>query len=901
MAQLPSMTAPEITSAQLDQLLENANRTIELSRAGQDMVRRVGGEPVAGRTHATYLHDEQDWVFLLRPGAVSWPENLYALAEAESHPDVGEVLARVNVAAERVGEQVPAARHAVPGLFGRLFARSRAERGREAAATLERELRAVAPAAARLREILAAVEEADRVQRGGVELIDATTPRHYIDKARAALTSGLNGHIGEPRGYSFVPFEAARHAHVMERAERLKQSENAEPALRRRAEALTGEIAAERAMRLLSQLPTDALRRASAERLRIGGLADAGLHTVADVRAAPLGRLTQISGIGDRTADRLKAAAETLRREAIEAESRSIGQEPTRAARQLVDVLARFAAVDTLEADERARRRRLVSYVDALPGVGRGGTWTAVLTGTEQDNRQWRTFTDDLAWGHAHPQLLDPPPPTATVADPWADYLARPAHYQGLLATLLSDDDGEAGSDLDTRTLEAIRELRLDRTMLADDLHLRGYQSFGARFAVVRRKVIIGDEMGLGKTVQALAAAAHVAATDGVKRTRILVVCPASVVVNWKRESKKFTSLPIYVAHGAVREDAVRAWEGTGGICILTFNGARTTDVTGADVLIVDEAHYVKNPEAQRSRAVKQLIHASSHAILLTGTPLENRVEDFATLVNYVDPDLLGTGHDTMSALDFRKRIAPVYLRRNQDDVLDELPGITEQPDWVELTAGDEDHYRDAVVDGNWMAVRRAPLLTPGTTPAKIERIKEIVAEAQEADRRVVIFSYFLDVLDRLETELGSSVLATITGAMNPGERQRAVDKLDDARAGSVLLAQINAGGTGLNMQAASVVVIAEPQVKPSIEAQAVARVNRMGQTRSVLAHRILAEDTVDERMLEMLGRKEQIFDAFARESVSAGVPDAVDVSEPKLARDVIAAERARLGIDQEE
>lgn len=192
--------------------------------------------------------------------------------------------------------------------------------------------------------------------------------------------------------------------------------------------------------------------------------------------------------------------------------------------------------------------------------------------------------------------------------------------------------------------------------------------------------------------------------------------------------------------------------------------------------------------------------------------------------------------------------------------------------------------------------MRRAPMTTPEELPAKLDRITDIVAEAAEAGRKVLIFTYFLDVITVLEKHLAPQTVGTVTGAVAPGTRQQLIDALDSAPAGSVLLAQITAGGTGLNIQSANVVVLVEPQVKPSTEAQAIARVHRMGQTAKVLVHRLIAENTADELMLEKLADKTQLFDAYARPSESAQIPDAVDISESDLAASIITEERQRLG-----
>ena len=147
----------------------------------------------------------------------------------------------------------------------------------------------------------------------------------------------------------------------------------------------------------------------------------------------------------------------------------------------------------------------------------------------------------------------------------------------------------------------------------------------------------------------------------------------------------------------------------------------------------------------------------------------------------------------------------------------------------------------------------------------------------------------------RAKTVLAPDALGPLTGATPVAERQDMVDALASGETG-VLVAQIQAGGVGLNMQAASVVILCEPQIKPTMEAQAIARTHRMGQLDTVSVHRLLTDDSVDERMLEILAHKEQLFDSFARDSTLAdATPSAVDVSEVVLARQVVAAEQARL------
>lgn len=160
----------------------------------------------------------------------------------------------------------------------------------------------------------------------------------------------------------------------------------------------------------------------------------------------------------------------------------------------------------------------------------------------------------------------------------------------------------------------------------------------------------------------------------------------------------------------------------------------------------------------------------------------------------------------------------------------------------------------------------------------------------------MIVFSHFREVLDHVARALPGKVFGPSTGSVPAAARQTMVDQFSASPRGAVLVSQIVAGGVGLNIQAASVVVICEPQLKPTTEWQAIARAHRMGQLESVQVHRLLSEEGVDLRVTEILARKREVFNDFARISETAGsAPEALDVSEAELARDVVAAERERL------
>ena len=223
---------------------------------------------------------------------------------------------------------------------------------------------------------------------------------------------------------------------------------------------------------------------------------------------------------------------------------------------------------------------------------------------------------------------------TPGAAEVWRDFERRSADYYGLLGQVVSlgGDVAAAEGYLPADIVERVNAQRLDTSKLSDSLRLRGYQSFGARFALVQRRVILGDEMGLGKTVQAIATMAHLAAGGA---THFLVVCPASVLINWTREVAQHSTLRVVALHGNDKARATARWRRTGGVAVTTFGSLAglMRNPPKPALLVVDEAHYVKNPMAKRSRAVNRIAGGAERVLFLTGTPMENRVDEFQALV----------------------------------------------------------------------------------------------------------------------------------------------------------------------------------------------------------------------------------------------------------------------------
>jgi superfamily II DNA or RNA helicase len=664
--------------------------------------------------------------------------------------------------------------------------------------------------------------------------------------------------------------------------------------------------------RELNGIPVSRLKDVTEGRLQLSALERAGYSTVRKVLEAGEYTLLQIPGIGAQSARQAIAAARQIAGAVEESVAVRIDVDADDAYRAtpLVMALNRLvnAGPDIPRAVATADRTaaELAPLLDAArPARGRLRMLLAGKQRRERAREAVRRIDALLADATARevPLLLaqaatDLLRPAAGADEAWLDFRVRPSEYTVLLADIggASPDAEAAEGFLPSDVSERVRSQRLDDTHRR--VSLRGYQAFGARFALAQRRVILGDEMGLGKTIQAIAALAHLRAEG---RTHFMVVCPASVLINWIREIESRSTLDAYRVHGPFREAALAEWIRRGGAAVTTYDALNVVTVPDGipiGMLVVDEAHYVKNPATRRSRNVAHWAARTDHVLFLSGTPMENRVEEFRNLVHHLQPGLLPhiRHSDAVAGSQaFRKAVAPAYLRRNQQDVLTELPEILRTDEWEEFSTTDLAAYRQAVAAGNFMAMRRAAYADPATS-AKLQRLMEIVGEAAENNLKVVVFSYFRDVLTAVQEALSTPAFGPITGSVTATARQELVDDFTAAAGHAVLLSQIQAGGVGLNMQAASVVVLCEPQVKPTLEDQAVARAHRMGQLRHVQVHRLLTVDSVDQRMLDILGTKTRLFDAYARRSdLAESAPEAVDISEQSLARRIVEEEQQRL------
>lgn len=459
-------------------------------------------------------------------------------------------------------------------------------------------------------------------------------------------------------------------------------------------------------------------------------------------------------------------------------------------------------------------------------------------------------------------------------SDAWQDFSNNSIRYfndlEDINPGVLGNDDSVYGLPEDLA-----REIQ-EECFFPDGLlcELRRYQEWGVKYILHQERVLLGDEMGLGKTVQAIATMVSLRNTGG---THFIVVCPASVITNWCREIRKMSLLSVTKVHGAGRKAALESWIKTGGVAVTTYETVaycKLPDDFKFKLLVVDEAHYIKNPGARRSINVKNLSVYAERLLFMTGTALENKVDEMISLIRILQPEIASKVQGMVfmaSAPQFREAVSPVYYRRKREDVLTELPELIESREWCTLTRNEETFYEQAVLSKNYAEARRVSWNVDDLKDSsKAARLLELIDEAKSDGRKVIVFSFFRDTLRKVSMLLGNLCMNPINGSVTPQRRQEIIDEFDKAPAGTVLVAQIQAGGTGLNIQSASVVILCEPQFKPSIENQAISRAYRMGQTRNVLVYRLLCENTVDEKIMSTLESKQAIFDAFADKSMAA-------------------------------
>jgi superfamily II DNA or RNA helicase len=437
---------------------------------------------------------------------------------------------------------------------------------------------------------------------------------------------------------------------------------------------------------------------------------------------------------------------------------------------------------------------------------------------------------------------------------------------------------------------------RLPRDLAAE---LRPYQKEGVAWLEFHRQAGIGallaDDMGLGKTLQALCA------VEG----RTLVVAPTSVLHGWAKEAARFRPLlKVAVYHGPQRKLDPSADLTLTTWAILRLDAEELVKVPWQTV-VLDEAQIIKNPDAQVAKAAHRL--RAGFRVCLSGTPVENRLEDLWSQMAFLEPGFLGAreafmeryaapiaGGDALRAQELRQRMRPFLLRRMKREVAPDLPPRTELVERCELegeervlydalrAAAQREVMEELARGGNvlqalelLLRLRQAAChrgLVPGQdeleeqgrveTSAKLELLMELLDELVAEGHKVLVFSQWTTLLDRVEPHLATAGMTFLRLDGSTPDRQAVVDGFQSESGPPVLLLSLKAGGTGLTLTAADHVILLDPWWNPAVEDQAADRAHRIGQTKPVFIHRLVAADTVEERILALQESKRRLAEA---------------------------------------
>jgi SNF2 family DNA or RNA helicase len=481
---------------------------------------------------------------------------------------------------------------------------------------------------------------------------------------------------------------------------------------------------------------------------------------------------------------------------------------------------------------------------------------------------------------------------------------------------------------------------------------LRPYQKRGYSWLTFLRKWGIGaclaDDMGLGKTIQAIALLLHEREGDGAgaqeaKRSvgPALVICPTSVVGNWKREIQRFgPSLKVMVHHGSdrAREDEFVAAAQQHDVVISTYGLARRdvdelTAVQWSDVLL-DEAQNIKNPHAKQTQAIRK-IPAANH-VALTGTPVENRLSELWSIMQFLNPDFLGSQAgfrqhfalpierygDPSAARRLKGLVQPFILRRVKTDpaIIQDLPEKLEIKVYCNLTPEQTTLYEAAVkeslerleapeVEGierrgivlgmltrlKQICNHPAQFLGDGSAlpdrSGKLDRLGEMLEEVLSVDDRALVFTQFAEMGQMLQSYLrslfGVEVLF-LHGGTPQKQRDRMVARFQQGGDGApIFVLSLKAGGTGLNLTAANHVFHYDRWWNPAVENQATDRAYRIGQTRDVQVHKFICAGTLEERIDELIESKKEL----AASVVGTGESWLTELSTDEL-RDIMTLRR---------
>lgn len=475
----------------------------------------------------------------------------------------------------------------------------------------------------------------------------------------------------------------------------------------------------------------------------------------------------------------------------------------------------------------------------------------------------------------------------------------------------------------------ALRDLsRLAKPPVPESLfsQLRPYQQVGVAWLwhLHQNKLggLLADEMGLGKTVQAIAylAAVFELAKKEARDAQVLLVVPAGLIENWRRELTRFTpEIPVRIHHGQRRRADVSEDFPSG--IIVTSYSTLAIDLERFrsrewHTIIADEAQQIKNRRSRNARSLRELLAGTR--FVLTGTPIENSYEDLRSLFEFLMPGFLPPGISGNGAAESRRRewdranlktlAAPYILRRTKSAVAPELPPRIEQTLWcrfddaqaklyddwkirsreeifkLEMSGASDSRLRIAAFS---QLLRLRQICTeprvivpdfPENESAKLRAFRELLDEARAGGHRMLVFSQFVSVLDILAEVLDEDEIPFCRIDGSTRDRSRECDRFNASPDIPVFLISLKAGGLGLNITGADMVVHYDPWWNPAAEAQATDRAHRIGQTRTVTAIKLAVADSVEERVLSLQQEKRrmlaELFEASDPENAKISLAD---------------------------